>query len=83
LGDKAIKFADEQQLRNEIKEVRSDNVDTDWYIKIEILILLLMILQLYRCLCGYEGGKGNTIISLGKGNGGLDELLSHLKVNII
>jgi len=34
-------------------------------------------------LVGYEGGKGNTIISLGKGSGGLSELLDVVQDNIV
>jgi len=35
------------------------------------------------CLFGYEGGKGNTIVSLGKGSGGLEELLQNTKNDIV
>jgi len=34
-------------------------------------------------LVGYEGGKGNTVIQLGKGSGGLTELLGLLQDNIV
>jgi len=54
-----VSFAEEDSIRAALKEVRSDNVDTDW------------------ALLGYEG---NTKVFLqGKGDGGLDELLPHLK----
>eukprot|EP01114_Cavostelium_apophysatum_P003530 TRINITY_DN1347_c0_g1_i2.p1 TRINITY_DN1347_c0_g1~~TRINITY_DN1347_c0_g1_i2.p1 ORF type:complete len:534 (-),score=115.80 TRINITY_DN1347_c0_g1_i2:72-1511(-) len=34
------------------------------------------------CLVGYEGKKGNTIVSLGKGTGGVSELVEHLSDDI-
>jgi len=63
----AIKFLDEQAIRDSIKEVRKDNIDPriDW------------------TLVGYEGGKGNTLTLLGKGAGGLDEMLPLLSDGIV
>lgn len=34
-------------------------------------------------MVGYEGGKGNVLVSLGKGDGGVEELKSHLQDNIV
>jgi len=34
-------------------------------------------------LCGYEGGKGNTIVTLGKGSNGLEEMVQYLKDDIV
>ncbi|KAM9969171.1 hypothetical protein ACTFIW_003722 [Dictyostelium discoideum] len=34
-------------------------------------------------LFGYEGGNSNTIILLGKGNGGVNELISNLQDNLV
>jgi len=35
------------------------------------------------CLVGYEGGKGNALISLAKGTGGIAAILEHLQDNIV
>lgn len=56
--ESSVKFADKDQILQDIKDVRSDNAN--W------------------CLVGYEGKKGNTLVSLGKGTGGVSELLEHL-----
>jgi len=60
-----VKFSDEETIRNNIKEVRNDNVDTDW------------------CLVGYEGKKGNVLVPLGKGNGGLAEMVGLLEDDMV
>jgi len=60
-----IKFVDEQEVRDNIRDVRRDDTETNW------------------TLVGYQGGKGNTLISLGKGSGGLDELLPLLNPTIV
>jgi hypothetical protein len=39
-------------------------------------------LLINRCLVGYEGGKGNVLVSLGKGDGGIEELKAHLNEKI-
>ena len=36
-----------------------------------------------RCLVGYEGKKGDTLVSLGKGNGGVDELVALLEDDMV
>jgi hypothetical protein len=63
--EKAIKFVNEEGVRADIKDVRSDSTPTNWF------------------LAGYEGKKGNTIIALGKGSGGLDEILPLLEDDMV
>jgi hypothetical protein len=60
-----IKFADEQDVKDSIRDVRRDETETDW------------------ALVGYQGGKGNTLVTLGKGSGGLEELLPLLNAGIV
>lgn len=35
------------------------------------------------CLSGYEGKKGNNVVALGKGTGGVDELLALLEDDMV
>jgi len=63
----SIKFTDEQSVRDAIKEVRKDNIDP----------------RTDWCLVGYEGGKGNTLTLLGKGAGGLNDVLPLLNDKIV
>jgi hypothetical protein len=63
--EQTVKFANEEEIRSDIKDVRSDSNDINW------------------ALVGYQGGKGNVLISLGKGSGGLDELSANLQDNIV
>eukprot|EP01117_Protostelium_nocturnum_P009517 TRINITY_DN339_c0_g1_i1.p1 TRINITY_DN339_c0_g1~~TRINITY_DN339_c0_g1_i1.p1 ORF type:complete len:503 (+),score=236.61 TRINITY_DN339_c0_g1_i1:179-1687(+) len=64
-SEQGLKYADESQVKDAIKAVRSDADDTNW------------------ALVGYEGGKGSTLVLLGSGSGGLEELLPHLKDEIV
>jgi len=64
-NEQNVKFSDEDAIRNSIKEVRNDTVDTDW------------------CLVGYEGKKGNVLVLLGKGSGGLSELVGLLEDDMV
>lgn len=60
--ESSVKFADKEQIDQDIKDVRSGAAD--W------------------CLVGYEGKKGNTLITLGKGTGGVSEMIGHLTEDI-
>jgi len=63
----SVKFNDEQAIRDAIKEVRKDNVDN----------------RTDWVVVGFEGGKGNTLILLGKGAGGVSDFLHHLQDNVV
>ncbi|PRP81054.1 hypothetical protein PROFUN_11132 [Planoprotostelium fungivorum] len=60
-----LQFADEQEYRASIREVRQDSSPVDWV------------------LFGYENDKAQKLVSLGKGSGGINELATHLKDDII
>lgn len=60
-----VRFADEQEVRAALQDVRSDTTDTNW------------------ALVTYDAPQSNTLVLLGKGSGGSEELIEHLKDDIV
>jgi hypothetical protein len=60
-----IILADEEGIRNAIKNVRNDSGGNNWV------------------LVTYDAPKSKTLVLLGTGSGGLKELVSHLKDDIV
>jgi hypothetical protein len=57
-----IILADEEGIRNAIKNVRNDSSGLNWV------------------LVTYDAPKSKTLVLLGTGSGGIQELVTHLKV---
>lgn len=78
-----ITLVDGGSINAALQEVRADSSSTNWALVTYHFFLFLVCGDPALSVCRYDGPNNNALTLLGKGDGGVDELISNLKDNIL